>query len=108
MTALTGTLAQLAQRYVSLHQAKEESFWITKMALADDAEAAGHAAERAEQSYNSFLQDPARLAELRAFERDAAGAGAEERHVLQGWIAMFGAHVVESAEGRALSSEIVE
>jgi hypothetical protein len=108
MTALTGTLAQLAQRYVSLHQAKEDSFWITKMALADDAQAAGHAAERAEQAYNSFLQDPARLAELRAFERDAAGASLEDQHVLQGWIAMFGAHVVESAEGRALSSEIVE
>src|SRR3954470_1549396 len=101
MTALTGTLAQLAQRYVSLHQAKEDSFWITKMALADDAQAAGHAAEQAEQAYNAFLQDPARLAELRALERDAADAAAQEQQILKGWIAMFGAHVVESPEGRA-------
>jgi Zn-dependent oligopeptidase len=108
MNALTGTLAQLAQRYLSLHQAKEDSFWITKMGLAEDAEAAGHIAEQAEQAYNAFLQDPARLTELRALERDAASAQEVDQHILKGWIAMFGAHVVESPEGRALSSEIVE
>jgi hypothetical protein len=78
------------------------------MALADDAQAAGHSAELAEQAYNAFLQDPARLARLRGLEQQAAGAPAEDQHILKGWIAMFGAHVVESAEGRALSSEIVE
>ncbi|MEO8179523.1 MAG: hypothetical protein ABI895_11890, partial [Deltaproteobacteria bacterium] len=108
MTALNGTLTELAQQYVSLHRTKEDSFWITKMALAEDAQAAGHSAEQAEQAYNAFLQDPARLARLRGLEQEAAAAPAEDQHVLQGWIAMFGAHVVESAEGRALSSEIVE
>jgi len=108
MTALTGTLAELAQRYVSLHQAKEDSFWVTKMALSEDAQSAGHAAEQAEQAYNAFLQDPARLSALCALERDAAAAPAEDQHILRGWIAMFGAHVMESREGRALSSELVE
>jgi Peptidase family M3 len=108
MSALTGTLAQLTRQYLSLHQAKEDSFWVTKMALAQDANAAGHSAEQAEQAYNAFLQDPARLAALRGLEPEAARAPAEDQHTLRGWIAMFGAHVVESAEGRALSSEIVE
>jgi Zn-dependent oligopeptidase len=108
MTALAGTLAQLSQEYLGLHQAKEDSFWVTKMALAEDARAAGQSAERAEQAYNAFLQDPARLAALRGLESRAASAPAQDQHILRGWIAMFGAHVVESAEGRALSSEIVE
>jgi len=76
MNALNGTLSELAQEYVSLHRAKEDSFWITKMALADDAQAAGHSAELAEQAYNAFLQDPARLARLRGLEQQAAGAPA--------------------------------
>src|SRR4051812_23552256 len=108
MTALAGTLAQLSQEYLGLHQAKEDSFWVTKMALAEDARAAGQSAEQAEQAYNAFLQDPARLTALRGLESRAASAPTQDQHILRGWIAMFGAHVVESAEGRALSSEIVE
>jgi hypothetical protein len=108
MTDLSRALDDLAQRYVRLHRAKEDLFWVTKMGLAEDLKAAGHAAQQAEQAYNEFLQDPSRLATLRELERGAASAPAEEQRVLRGWIAMFGAHVVESPEGRALSSEIVE
>ncbi|HEU4583393.1 MAG TPA: M3 family metallopeptidase [Polyangiaceae bacterium] len=108
MSDLSRALDDLAQRYVRLHRAKEDSFWVTKMGLAEDAQAAGLAAQQAEQAYNDFLQDPSRLAELRELEREAASAPTEEQRVLRGWIAMFAAHVVESPEGRALSSEIVE
>jgi hypothetical protein len=108
MSELREVLDDLAQRYVRLHRAKEDSFWITRMGLADDVKAAGHAAQQAEQAYNNFLQDPARLAELRELERGAGSAPEDARRVLRGWIAMFGARVVESPEGRALSDEIVE
>jgi Zn-dependent oligopeptidase len=108
MSDLSHALDDLAQRYVRLHRAKEDSFWVTKMGLAEDVKAAGQAAQQAEQAYNDFMQDPSRLAGLRELERGAASAPVEAQRVLSGWIAMFGAHVVESAEGRALSSEIVE
>src|SRR5690606_18184334 len=54
-----------------------------------------------------FLQDPERLASLRAVAEQAGGTEAE-RTVLDGWIATLAAHVSEDPEARKLSAEIVE
>lgn len=106
MSALATVLGELKDEYLELHTRKEDLFWVTKMGLADDPDAAQRKMSEAEMALNGFLQDPARLARLR--EVEAGGQGTEsDRRTLRGWIDMFGAHVIDSAEGRALSQEIV-
>ena len=100
-------LRDLREEYLDLHTRKEDLFWQAKMGLSDDAEAAQEALGRAEIAVNRFLQSPERLKALRGFERDNDGTD-EERHVLRGWIAMLGAHVIEDPAGQKLSEEIVE
>ncbi len=102
---VAGTLSRLKDRYISLHTAKENLFWETKMGLSQDPAAAQKQAAEAEKAWNAFLQSPERLAELRALEKKAVG---EEAEITRGWIAMLAAHVVESPEARKLSEEIVE
>jgi hypothetical protein len=107
MTQPAETLEQLKRRYVELHTRKEDLFWITKMGLADDAAAARKSMAEAEIAWNRFLQDPERLAALR--ELQARGIADErEAHILEGWIRMLAAHVIERPEARKLSEEIVE
>ncbi len=100
-----GALSRLKDEYIALHVAKENLFWETKMGLSDDPAAAQKRAAEAEKAWNAFLQSPERLAKLRALEKEAEG---EEAEITRGWIAMLAAHVVESAEARKLSEEIVE
>lgn len=107
MEALEATLSDLSRRYAELHTRKEDLFWSTKMGLAEDMLTARQEAQRAEQAWHAFLQDPARLESLRRLEREL-GQGGAARRVLAGWVAMLSAHVVESVEGRKLSAEIVE
>lgn len=106
MSDVASVLKDLQHRYCALHTQKEDLFWETKMGLADDPASAQKRAADAEKAWNGFLQDPARLAELRSLETRASDE--TERNVARGWIAMLSAHVVESAEGRKLSEEIVE
>jgi hypothetical protein len=97
-------LDEFSDRYLALHTRKEDLFWTSKMGT---GEADTHqAASDAENAWKAFLQDPARLAELRRLE--AGSSTDDERRVARGWIAMLSAHVVESVEGRKLSAEIVE
>ncbi|MEQ1871066.1 MAG: M3 family metallopeptidase [Vicinamibacterales bacterium] len=100
-------LRDLRTEYLALHTRKEDLFWQAKMGLADDTGRAQEELGRAEIAVNRFLQSPDRLKRLRALE--AANHGSpEDRHVLGGWIAMFGAHVIEDPAGQKLSEEIVE
>ena len=108
MDALETTLTDLARRYAALHTKKEDLFWSTKMGLADDMQAERYSSQSAEQAWQAFLQDPAQLEALRRLEPQAASAPPAQRRVLGGWLAMFGAHVIENPEGRRLSSELVE
>ena len=95
--------------YVAVHQAKEDLFWSTYMAISSDDAAFA----RAEQAYKNFIADPDRLRETRhhlhtlmdmpnSDERDALV------HGLRGWLALFEAHVVDDVEGRRLMHELVE
>ena len=104
---LATILRDLRIEYLALHTRKEDLFWQAKMGLADNAGQAQEELGRAEIAVNRFLQSPDRLKRLRALE--AANHGShEERHVLGGWIAMFGAHVIEDPAGQKLSEDIVE
>lgn len=104
MTTVADALARLSDEYLNLHTRHEDLFWVTRMGLVGD-EGRREALE-AENAWKGFLQDPERLAGLRALEAQASTD--DERRLARGWLAMFSAHVVESAEGRRLSAEIVE
>jgi oligoendopeptidase F len=107
MTSLAGTLRDLRDRYLALHESKEDLFWSSKMGLTADADATSHAAAEAEIALNRFLQNPEELSSLRRLEQSAAGSEAERR-TLRGWIALFAAHSIEDPAARALSERIVE
>lgn len=107
MTQLHTRLRDLADTYLELHTKKEDLFWEAKMGLGADAGVSQKALGDAEIALNRFLQDPARLNELRKLEASNDGTH-EEKATLAGWIAMFSAHVIEDPRGRALGERIVE
>jgi hypothetical protein len=108
MTELAAHLADLRQRFLALHTRKEDLFWSVKMGLSNDA-AAEHAAQgEADLAYQSFIQDPERLATLRRLEAEHPLAEGDPLRVeLEGWIRFFGCYSLEDAEARALSAEIL-
>lgn len=108
MTTLADTLEELKQRYVELHSRKEDLFWVTKMGLADDMAAARASMAQAEIDWNRFLQDPKKLASLKALEARTGKSDERAAGTLRGWIRMLEAHVIEQPEARWLSEEIVE
>jgi len=107
MTSLAATLRDLRDRYIALHESKEDLFWSAKMGLAADVEATSRAAAEAEIALNRFLQDPEMLSRLRKTATDGSG-DASERRTLQGWVAMFAANAIDDPQARALSERIVE
>lgn len=106
---MTRLLDRLNTEYERLHTAKEDAFWRAKMGLADDADAAQRELDELEIAVNGFLQDPARLAEVRAERARAEAEGADEatRTGLCGWEATFAAHAIDDREARDLAAEIV-
>ena len=121
MTTTTHTrdfVHDLNHAYERLHTRKEDAFWAAYMGNTDDPAAARAELDAREIELNAFLRDPARLAAVReAIERaeatldgDDADAipSAEEFTALNGWLATFEAHVIDSAEARALADRIVE
>ncbi len=107
MSSLAATLDALTERFNELHTRKEDLFWTSKMGLSDDPAATQRSLADAEIAMNRFLQDPARLGELRDFERRNEG-DERQRRVLAGWVALFAANTIERPEARKLSEEIVE
>lgn len=108
MTELAAHLAALRQRFLALHTRKEDLFWTVKMGLSTDP-AAEHAAQgEADLAYQSFIQDPARLSDLRRLEAAHPLADGDPLKVeLEGWIRFFGCYSLEDAQARALSAEIL-
>jgi hypothetical protein len=109
-------VADLNRAYEALHTRKEDAFWTAYMGNADDATAARAELDRRDIELADFLRDPARLAAVRAEIARAESAldgpagsaqpSAEDLTALSGWLATFEAHVIESAEARALADEI--
>jgi Zn-dependent oligopeptidase len=107
MTSLAPLLDELKERFIQLHGTKEDLFWVTKMGLAEDPAAERRRMAAAEIAYNQFLQDPQRLRDLRRRAQDTT-VPADQRRILEGWIATFAANAIEDPEARRLSEEIVE
>jgi hypothetical protein len=97
-------LKELNDRYMTLHEAKENAFWAQKMGLA------GYEAgefEKHEIALKDFSGDPANLARVRA-ELERSDLTDEERTGLAGWQRFFEVNIIESPEARALFERIVE
>jgi hypothetical protein len=106
MSQASECLDRLNREYLQVHQAKEELFWATYMAVSDDH--AGFA--RAEQAYKDFISDPERLRQVRASlaGQEGRGDGDPVRHGLLGWQALFECNVIEDAQGREHQRLLVE
>jgi hypothetical protein len=99
----------LNHEYAAVHKAKEDLFWATYMGISDDH--AGFA--RAENAYKDFISDPGKLAATREQIARVTGQPAGPQrdtllHGLNGWRALFEAHVIETEEGRRLMHDIVQ
>jgi len=111
MTATTTTwVDDLNHEYESLHVAKEDAFWSVYMGLSDDADADRAEFNKKEIALNRFLQDPARLAQVREelARAKSAGADGETLASLAGWEATFAAHVIDDPAARDLAEELIE
>lgn len=100
-------LRELNEAYLRLHVAKEDLFWASKMGLTDDAEECSVKFAKAEIELSAFIQDAAKLTELRAYQSQS-GLSADEKTALEGWIRFFEANVIESEEGRKFAAEAIE
>jgi hypothetical protein len=100
----------LSRTYERLHTAKEDAFWAAYMGLTDDADEAQRELDRREIELKRFLQDPDRLAKTRErlARAEAESAPADAVTALSGWVRTLEAHVIATAEARALAEEIVE
>jgi len=107
----------LNHEYERVHTAKEDAFWTSYMGNADDAAAARAELARREVDLQGFLGDPARLAAVRAAiayaealldaPADVARPHEDDLTALNGWLATFEAHALESDAARALQERIV-
>ena len=100
---LARILDDLSEQYLSLHRAKEQAFWDTRMGIADRHRelAEGDLALR------EFLADPGRLRTLRGL-KSGGDATPAQAFVLDGWILMFSRNQVEDEEARGILKEIVD
>ena len=107
MTA-TEYLNDLNQRYLSIHRAKEEFFWETYMGISDDHDGS----TQAETAWNKFLSAATQIAEVKRQIKQAESiADSEEQQQtltgLNGWLATFQAHAIESEQSQQLKAELI-
>ncbi|UXI03449.1 M3 family metallopeptidase [Photobacterium sp. TY1-4] len=108
MTA-TAYLNSLNQDYLAIHRTKEDFFWETYMGMSDDHEGSA----KAETAWNQYLSDPANIAEVRHQIESAQALPESEQKTqtllgLNGWLAMFKAHALESAQARELKAALIK
>ncbi|MFM2482536.1 M3 family metallopeptidase [Celerinatantimonas sp. YJH-8] len=105
----TDFLNDLNHQYLAIHRRKEDLFWETYMGTSDDHE--GSAA--AQTQWTHFLSDASHIAEVKAqIEMAQHIADQKEQQAtvqgLQGWLAMFQAHAIESPEAKALKNDLIQ
>ncbi len=98
-------LREIEEKFLQLHQKKEDLFWQVKMDLAEDRERARKALAEAEIEMNRFLQDPSNLQKLRELQKE--NLSETDRLILDGWIAVFEANAIADPKAQELSEEIV-
>ena len=105
----TDYLNSLNQRYLSLHRAKEDFFWQTYMGISEDHDGSA----KAETEWIAFLSNPCHITEVKQQLAAAKSlADAEEKTQaligLNGWLATFQAHAIESEEAQKLKAELIQ
>ena len=95
--------------YLSLAEPKEDLFWTTFMGTSDDHDARS----AAEKSYNHFISNPARIAELKAqiaaAEKDDSSAeNTALLHGLNGWLNFFRVNAIEDPAARDMEGDIIQ
>lgn len=116
-TLFTRFVDGLNTDYERLHTAKEDAFWAAYMGLLPDAESARADLVAKDNAWKRFLADPSRLEQVREIiqrgqdawnddDDDVEIPTAEEATALDGWLATFEAHVIESKAAQKLHEEI--
>ncbi|MUK66846.1 M3 family metallopeptidase [Aliivibrio fischeri] len=108
MTA-TAYLNDLNQRYLSIHRTKENFFWDTYMGLSDDH----NGSTEAETAWTQFLSDATQIPAIKQQIKQAESIiNTEEKEQtligLQGWLATFESHTIESETAQKLKSELIK
>ena len=116
-TRFDSYVSDLNHEYERLHTAKEDAFWAAYMGLTSDPQAARADLSTKEMALQGFLQDPARLqdvrdvltrAEVALDSPDPAVRPSEDDLVaLRGWLLTFESNVIDSPEARDLANEII-
>lgn len=106
--AATAFLNQLNQRYLSIHRTKEDRFWDTYMGIKVDYDGLS----QSETELNQFLSDSSQISDVEQhllLANDIQDSDEQAKTVtgLQGWLATFKAHSIESAEGKALKADLI-
>lgn len=105
----THYLNQLNHRYLNIHRVKEDFFWDTYMGLSYDH--VGSA--QAQTEWTQFLSNGARIEEIRQqIELAEQITDSEEKAQtltgLQGWLAMFESHALESEQAQSLKAGLIQ
>lgn len=108
MTA-TAYLNDLNQRYLSIHRTKENFFWDTYMGLSDDHQGS----TEAETVWTNFLSNAEQISAIKTqiALADAIFDEQEKEQTLiglQGWLATFESHAIESDQAQNLKTELIK
>ncbi|NOH97732.1 M3 family metallopeptidase [Vibrio sp. 99-70-13A1] len=108
MTA-TAYLNDLNQRYLSIHRTKENFFWETYMGISDDHDGS----TQAQTKWTEFLSAASQIKEIKhqIEQAEQLQDEAEKQSTLvglQGWLATFQAHAIESEESQTLKAELIK
>ncbi|MCF1582220.1 peptidase M3, partial [Escherichia coli] len=92
----------------AIHRRKEDYFWQTYMGISDDQ--AG--ATKAQTEWTHFLSQGSRIEEIRQQIAAAENISDSEQREqtlqgLNGWLAMFQAHAIESRQAQQLKNELI-
>ncbi len=108
MTA-TDYLNDLNQKYLAIHRTKEDFYWDTYMGTSDDIDGS----TRAETKWNKFLSAATQITEIK-FQIEQAELiedGVEQQQTLtglNGWLATFQAHAIESEQSQQLKADLIK
>ncbi|MBW3698303.1 peptidase M3 [Vibrio sp. T187] len=105
----TAYLNDLNQRYLSIHRTKEDFFWETYMGISDDHDGS----TKAQTAWNDFLSAASQIAEIKEQIECAASIQNEDEKQktvtgLQGWLATFQAHAIESEHSQSLKADLIK
>ena len=97
-------LRTLNEKYLELHEAKENAFWAARMRLRDYVPGDY---EKKESRLKAFVSDPTQAATLRT-ELKRTDLTAVQRQGLEGWLRFFEVNAIESEEAKRLQDATLE